>query len=231
MSGDEAPAKPGRPPGSTWPAGRRRRRDMTPQEREARKKANRERHAAEQEERQGRPPGRYVWEPFTDGNTAALKHGAGERVGRNPPKALVAQAEVLEAQVREYLGGAYPEQLAMPQFGPAVRSWARLEARTILLSNWLERLLEESGGDEGVWATPQRNGAVKTPFELWMAAERASAKARKDLGLDPASWASIQKDLGIAERNQADALNQLGRQGAGIRARRLRAVPGEVEKD
>lgn len=67
--------------------------------------------------------------------------------------------------------------------------------------------------------SPTRAGAVKSVFEIWLSAEHSAAKARHDLGLDPSSWAGIQKDLGIAGRAADDRLAQLGEAGAAIRAR------------
>lgn len=157
------------------------------------------------------------------GNTRelALKHGAGDlrHAGRTSQK-----CEALAQRFADtYLDGYCPEQLRMPQFLPAVESWARREARARLLSDWLDQMTVDE------MTTPQRKGALKVPFELWAQAENMAAKGRKDLGLDPASYAGIMKDLGIAGRAQDDAIGRLGQQGAAIRQARGAGVkpPGD----
>jgi hypothetical protein len=159
--------------------------------------------------------------------TPSQKHGAGEleHPGRNVPAAVVSLAQVI---ADKYLDGFCPPQLAMPQFRPSVEAWARAEARAKLLSDWVDGMSVEE-----MTAPPRRAGAVKVPVELLMQAENQAAKQRKDLGLDPASWASIQKDLGIGERMVGDRIDGMGMRGAEIRAARrasvtvLRPEPGE----
>jgi hypothetical protein len=150
-----------------------------------------------------------------DGRALALKHGAGdlEHAGRTSQKC----EELAQRFADTYLDGYCPEQLRMPQFLPAVESWARREARARLLSDWLDQM------DVEQMTSPQRKGALKVPFELWAQAENMAAKGRKDLGLDPASYAGIMKDLGIAGRAQDDAIGRLGQQGAAIRPARDRS--------
>jgi hypothetical protein len=159
---------------------------------------------------------------FEPGNTVAQVHGGGSRgaywLDKRPTQAIAA----LAADIAErFLDGYCPPQLLMPQFKPAIESWARREARVVLLSDWLDTLPVEE------WAVPQKTGAMKSPYEIYLTAEHSAAKARKDLGLDPSSYASILKDLGIAGRQQEDALERMATQGAEIR--RLRAVEGRTE--
>jgi hypothetical protein len=155
--------------------------------------------------------------PVGPGSSLALKHGAGdlEHASRKLP---VKCQELAQRLADIYLDGYCPEQLRMPQFLPAVESWARREARARLLSDWLDGMTVEE------MTSPQRKGALKVPFELWAQAENMAAKGRKDLGLDPASYAGIMKDLGIAGRAQDDAIGRLGAQGAAIRQARVGSV-------
>ena len=154
---------------------------------------------------------------FPDGNELGLKHGAGdvEHPNRRIPKRVL----VLAQQFADaYLDGYCPPQLEMPQFLPAVEAWARSEARVRLLNDWIDGMSIEE-----MTSPPERKGAsaaVKVPVELLMQAENQAAKRRKDLGLDPASWASIQKDLGIAGRAADDAVVRMGAAGAAIRRQR-----------
>ncbi len=151
------------------------------------------------------------------GNELGLKHGAGDlgHPDRNTPRRVL----VLAQQFADaYLDGYCPPQLEMPQFLPAVEAWARSEARVRLLNDWIDGMSIEE-----MTSPPERKGAsaaVKVPVELLMQAENQAAKRRKDLGLDPASWASIQKDLGIAGRAADDAVARMGQAGAAIRRQR-----------
>jgi hypothetical protein len=151
------------------------------------------------------------------GKAPGLKHGAGDL--EHASRALPVKCLELAQQLADvYLDGYCPEQLRMPQFLPAVESWARREARARLLSDWLDGMTVDQ------MTSPQRKGALKVPFELWAQAENMAAKGRKDLGLDPASYAGIMKDLGIAGRAQDDAIGRLGAQGAAIRQARQASV-------
>ncbi|HUK71385.1 MAG TPA: hypothetical protein VLW50_21900 [Streptosporangiaceae bacterium] len=152
------------------------------------------------------------------GNRRAVTHGAGYAGRVDSPRAPRAVIELANQIAEKYLDGAIPAQLLRPEFMPAVKSWSRREARAAILSDYLEGLTVEE------MISPTRAGAVKSVFEIWLSAEHSAAKARKDLGLDPSSWASIQKDLGIAGRNADDRLAQLGQAGAAIRQRHQATV-------
>lgn len=151
------------------------------------------------------------------GSELHLKHGAGDlqHPNRPPPKRVL----ILAQQFADaFLDGYCPPQLEMPQFLPAVEAWARSEARVRLLNDWIDGMSIEE-----MTSPPERKGAsaaVKVPVELLMQAENQAAKRRKDLGLDPASWASIQKDLGIAGRAADDAVARLAEKGRQIRLQR-----------
>ena len=169
--------------------------------------------------------------PFAPGNTLSQTHGAGDghSVATRPTQKVQALAETIVAATMEHLDGACPDHLTWPQFKAAVVSWARRESRAKILSDYLD------GKDVEEWISPPTHGKgpsapSKTLFELWLAAEHSAAKARKDLGLDPASWAGILKDLGIAGKVADDAIARLGAQGAKIaEERNLRMVQGSGE--
>ena len=154
---------------------------------------------------------------FAAGHERSVKHGAGDL--DHPDRATPRKVLVLAQQFADaYLDGYCPPQLEMPQFMPAVEAWARAEARVRLLNDWIDGMTVEE-----MTSPAERKGtaaAVKVPVELLMQAENQAAKRRKDLGLDPASWASIQKDRGIAGRAADDAVSRMGAAGAAIRRQR-----------
>lgn len=124
----------------------------------------------------------YSWEPFQPGHTLSTVHGA------DSDRQVVPLAQEI---VERFTGSGYcPDYLrTMPQFTPAVQAWAKLEARARLLGEWL------SGMTPDEMTTPRKAGG-SSPVEIWLAAERAASRARERLGLDPASWAKLAKDLG-----------------------------------
>jgi hypothetical protein len=144
-----------------------------------------------------------------------VKHGADSDRGVVP---------LAERIVEQFVGGGYcPEYLrTMPQFLPAVQAWARIEARTLLLDEWL------AGMDAEAMTTPRKAGG-SSPVEIWLAAERAASRARERLGLDAASWGKLARDLGIANRASEDAVARLAETGKQIREKReaeLRVIEG-----
>jgi len=159
------------------------------------------------------------------GNKRAQTHGAGSDKRLDSPRAPRAVIELARKIADRYLDGAVPAQLLRPEFMPSVESWARREARARILSDFLEGLSVEE------MISPTRAGAVKSVFEIWLSAEHSAAKARKDLGLDPASWASIQKDLGIAGKMADDAVARMGAAGAQIRQMRRSTASAVVVED
>jgi hypothetical protein len=174
------------------------------QKKKARKKAHAEGRMSLTPE--GEP---YRWAPFEPGNAAHFTHGGGDSPGQMSRMGQEKAQEIAE----RLLDGNCPEQLRWPQFLPAVQAWSRLEARALLLSNWLDGMTPEE------MSMPAKAGGA-TPAEVWMAAERSAGRARERLGLDPASYAKIAKDLGIAGRAADDAVTRLGHHGALIREKR-----------
>lgn len=118
----------------------------------------------------GVPARGYSWEPFGEGNTAALVHGGSSE------RAIASRARV----VHEELLTVAP-YLAEAKFVPSVDRYLKAAAREALLHEHIVRLSEEKGP-----------GAV--PSRVWenaTAAARLAAKLGSDLGLDPLGHARI----------------------------------------
>jgi hypothetical protein len=119
----------------------------------------------------------YSWPPFEKGNLVAVKHGASsERI-------VSARA----AEIRVLLVESFPF-LAEPIFAEALERYVRAEARARLLYDYC-------------FAKAEAEGVEAVPRTLWQEASRAesnAAKCAQDLGLDPAGFARIGRDLGVA---------------------------------
>jgi hypothetical protein len=122
----------------------------------------------------GSANGKY--EPFEQGNLAAVKHGT-----RSPRLVDGRAAELVTTAT-----AAIP-WLADASFERAVLGWARAEARCDLLAEYLDRagLLDEEG---------QARPAADLAYKF----ERQAADARAKLGLDPTARARLEKDLADA---------------------------------
>ena len=147
----------------------------------------------------------YSWEPFQPGNLKALRHGAhSERV-------VSARAE----EIRSMLVETFPF-LGQETFVEALERYCRAEARARLLNDY-------------VMSVAEREGVEAVPRTLWQEASRAESnamKAAQDCGLDPAGFARIGRDLGVArsigQRLQGPSLSDLAAGG-----RRLRELRGK----
>lgn len=111
--------------------------------------------------------------PFEPGNTVAVSHGAGS------PRIVEPLASELVTTTVE----AAPF-LDQPSFHPALKAWARAEARCALLAAYLDEhgLLDEQG---------QPRPATKLMTQM----ENLALKQRARLGLDAASRAGIEASL------------------------------------
>jgi hypothetical protein len=158
--------------------------------------------------RSGNGPARgYSWPPFEAGNAIALRHGA------DSARAILARAEA----VREALLTVAPHLGEHPTFAIvfAVERWMRVQARSLLLSDYIEHLVDEKGPQ----AVPQR---------VWEAANATDRLARDlgtDIGLDPRSFAELTTLVADATKAGAN-LAELAVTGAAIRARRQAALDG-----
>jgi hypothetical protein len=136
----------------------------------------------------GLPARGYVWENFTAGNEAALTHGAW-----SDRKVSPVAAEFLQGVLAQVQEDPQFEHLATPMFRPALRAWARCEARIELLSTWLDAK-----------QTDLVPGDLDSEEELRPAAmllarlEGQALKHRAQLGMDPLSFARLRRDAGSA---------------------------------
>jgi hypothetical protein len=167
----------------------------------------------------------YSWPPFVEGNSAALVHGAG-----SPAKVLP-----LAAAIRSALFGSLdcPEFVRAPKFASAVERWSQAEAIVTLLTGWLDEVgigpaatevmeSEENESRPASGSARRRTRATRTEPVLAQLSrwQRTAAALRKELGLSPASYASLARDAGLAYRQQEDSLERMGATGRGIRAER-----------
>jgi hypothetical protein len=168
----------------------------------------------------------YSWPQFTAESNAERNttHGAGT-LGVIGDRWTPAPArELASAMTADLLASdACPEYLHWPQFAHQVMAWSRFEAKAKLFHDYLETLSAEEQ------MTPRKAGG-ESPASQWLAAERAAERARDKLGLTPAAWAKIRKDLGLTKRDQESKLDRFGAGGEEIIAQRaLRAAPITAE--
>jgi hypothetical protein len=157
-----------------------------------------------------RPARGYSWAPFEAGNTAGQRHGAYSLRVTGP-----LAEEILAGLLAD---PGVPDHVRSPAWRYQARAWAQAEA--------VAQVLYEHIGAMGAEAmvTPKLAG-TRAPVDAWRSAAGHAARERARLGLDPASYARLRKDLGIAERAQEDALAMMAREGAKVSARRLRELP------
>jgi len=143
--------------------------------------------------------------PFAPGNTINLTHGA-----TCPAKIRPRAEEIVRSVLEDAL---MPDHLRSPAFRFALQAWAEAEAAAAMLYDWIcEQSIET--------LVFPRLGATKAPVELWQTMAKTAMTLRGKLGLDPASYARISKDLGIAENASENQLRGAAQRGALIVARR-----------
>lgn len=121
----------------------------------------------------------YSWPPAAKDNVTALAHGATSRRVVDP---------VAASLLEEVLGDPSNAYLAQPRYTAALRSWSRCEARVLLLAAALDRRgLEDPAGNPSPWLA-----AIER-------AEAAAERARAALGLSPASYARLGRDVAAAK--------------------------------
>lgn len=138
--------------------------------------------------------------PFTDGNLAAMKHGAFS------PRLVGERA----ADLRPQLDEVAPWIAASDDL--AVEHLATCLARYRMLDEYVATFAAEHGV-----------AAVK-PY-LWAEVSRAESnlqKALEGLGLNPAGRGKLARDLGVAHHFAGDGLQELGAQGRALRQSRGR---------
>lgn len=138
----------------------------------------------------------YSWPPFEKDNTAAVRHGAWSARKISPI------AEELAVDLLE-VAAADPGlvHLTRPIFRPAIRAWARVEARIELLSTWLDA--RTAGADPGDLTA---DGDIRPAADLLARLEGQALKHRAQLGIDPTSLARLQRDATTARSFDLAAL-------------------------
>lgn len=162
----------------------------------------------------GGPARGYSWAPFAPGHTASLKHGV-----YSEPRVSARASELMAAVLAD---PRLPDHVRSALFEPALRAWSRAEAMAEAAWDWATA---KDNPDEMFELKP---GVMRSPSEVWKGLEAHAARARSRLGMDPASYAAISKDLGLANRAVEDSLQRAARQGREIAARRLGITRGSA---
>lgn len=124
-------------------------------------------------------PAKGAGTPAAPGNVLALVHGAASRRAIDP---------IATELVTEVLADPSTAYLEQPRYLAALRSWSRCEARVLLLTAALERRgFEDSDGTPSPW------------LHALEKAEGAAARSRSELGLSPASYARLGRDVAAAK--------------------------------
>lgn len=144
--------------------------------------------------------------PFAEGNTLAVKYGAGSPRIVNP---------IAQELITEVLSTPATAYLAEPRYAPALLAWATAEAKTQLISDWVDRM------DLTAAASSERGQT--SPLELLRKWSTTAMNHRQRLGLDPLSAARLGKDVAVGQA--ADAAVELTRQ----RDLLERTIKGEAE--
>jgi hypothetical protein len=127
-------------------------------------------------------------EPFADGNTVALRHGANSERTIEPVAAELAGRLLDLAREPETPVG----YLASPEYLPAVGAWASVEAECVLYRRWFD--------EHGLF---DEEGKPRPGLSNWDRTESRAAKLRQRLGLDPLSRARLGRDVGAASLDLA----------------------------
>jgi hypothetical protein len=165
-------------------------------------------------------------EPFRPGHEVSVSHGA-----YSEPRLLELAAQF----ETELMASAHtPGYIRGGQFARIVTAWARAEARVELLTRYLDEMGIRAAMDERTRGTEDevntRPGGTKKkirlrrtppPLDALERAEGTAARLRGRLGLDPASYAQLAKDVSLANRaGEHDPIEKLAADGREIRARR-----------
>jgi hypothetical protein len=145
--------------------------------------------------------------PFTEGNSAAVTHGA------RSERRVAPLAEQIK---RDLLGNDNtPPHLHEPVFAASIHAWARAEACCQLIWAWLaERDImtgltdlttstEEEERGKATTTTKTTTRHVSSVLDTLRRYESLASNLRSKLGLDPASAARLSRDL--AARRYMDA--------------------------
>ena len=144
-------------------------------------------------------PDGTIWEPefegqrppFQAGNQIAVKHGA-FTPGTVDPLAV----RYVDAMMDD---GDLPPMIRAPYFREAVYGYCLARAKRDLIAAWIANMPIQSAADSDRGKTP--------PLELLRKWESTVDNKAKALGLTPAAWVRIHRDL--AGAHQADAVTLL----------------------
>lgn len=126
--------------------------------------------------------------PFAESNAMARKHGAWSDRKISPIAAeLLADVDQLLADDPDLA------HLTSPVFRPALRAWARTEARVELVAAWLDERT-----DGALPGDLDADGEIRPAADLLTRLEGQALKHRAQLGLDPTSMARLRRDAGSA---------------------------------
>ena len=147
--------------------------------------------------------------PFTEGNEAALTHGAGSERRVGPLAERIAHDLLTDPDV--------PPHIREPLFAASVQAWARAEAVCALLWAWLSErdimagltaaatTTEEERASKGRVDRRSVTRSVASVIDTLRRYEVQAANLRARLGLDPASAARVGRDLALTRRLSAGA--------------------------
>lgn len=138
-----------------------------------------------------RPARGYSWPPFEPGNSAAQRHGVYSR------RVIAERAQELLDELLERCPSLCEEADAT-----ALETYCQAQAKANMLNRYIWAVVE------GRVRSARRGGAPRTGIEgvpprTWCDASRAEANAQKfaaGLGLTPAGFAAIAKDVQEARR-------------------------------
>lgn len=133
---------------------------------------------------------------FEPGNEVSLRHG-----GYSPRKVDPIARELAED------ARSHTPHLAAPQWAAALWAWARAEAQTQLLTEYLSRAAESTGDGVGDLADEK----VRAAYLLLHRSEARADRGRARLGLDPLSAARLGRDRAAASLDVARVMQELER--------------------
>ena len=152
---------------------------------------------------------------------------------RSPRKVLPLRDEIKRRLLAD---PGTPGYVREAKFAHALDSWATAEAVLELVTAALSEAGIEAGAAEvtdtaeestekgGKGSRRSRQERSTALLDNFHRATTRAANARKELGLSPASYAGIARDVGYAFKVQEDAVTSMAAAVAGIRARREAAI-------
>lgn len=164
-------------------------------------------------------PGSQGGHKFGEGNTASKGNTSTFTHGMYSRRAVEARARQIIAALME--DGLTPEHVRHPMFTLHVGALSRIEAAASLgYEYWMDVL--DTEGPAAVFG--MKEGVPRALIEVWAGLEQKASRLRADMGLTPAGYAKISRDLGIAASATEDRLAAAAREGHAIAARRLGLV-------